>query len=64
MVSLKQLEKWMSTGQTARALGCSRPHAIALAQSGRLRAVRTACGWLYDPKGVAEFENDEGTGGK
>jgi Helix-turn-helix domain len=56
MVRLKELEKWLSTAQTARALGWSRQGIINLAEQGRVRAVRTACGWLYDPKSVEEFE--------
>jgi excisionase family DNA binding protein len=58
MVRLKELEKWLSTGQTAKALGCSRPYAIKLAESKSLRAVKTACGWIYDPKSVESFEGE------
>jgi hypothetical protein len=58
MVSLKDLEKWLSTTQTARALGWSRQGVINLAEQKRLRAVRTACGWLYDPKSVEAFGDE------
>jgi hypothetical protein len=54
-VRLKELERWLSTMQTARALGWSRQGVINLAEQGRVRAVRTACGWLYDPKSVEDF---------
>ncbi len=55
MVSLKELEKWLSTSQAARVLGWSRQGVINLAEQKRVRAVRTACGWLYDPKSVENF---------
>lgn len=62
MVSLKELEKWLSTTQTARALGWSRQGVINLAEQGRVKAVRTACGWLYDPASVEDFKEKERTG--
>jgi excisionase family DNA binding protein len=57
MVKLKELEKWLSTGQVAKVLGCSRPHAITLAEYGEIKAVRTAAGWLYDPKSVEAYKD-------
>ncbi len=59
MVRLKELEEWLSTTQTARALGWSRQGVINLAEQRRVKAVRTACGWLYDPKSVEEFGRKE-----
>ncbi len=56
MVRLKELEKWLSTGQAAKALGISRPSTIARAEDGSIRAVRTAVGWLYDPESVQRFK--------
>lgn len=55
MVSLKELEKWLSTTQAAHVLGWSRQGVINLAKQKRVRAVRTACGWLYDPESVENF---------
>jgi len=55
MPTLKQLEKWMSTGQVAKRLGYTRQGAINLAEDGKIRAVRTAAGWLYDPESVENF---------
>ncbi len=55
MVSLTELESWMSTGQVASVLGRSRPNVIQLAESRRIRSVRTAAGWLYDPRSVEDF---------
>jgi len=59
MVSLKELEQWLSTGQVARKLGRSRQGVIDLAEQRRLRAVKTAAGWLYDPESVEAFAERE-----
>jgi hypothetical protein len=56
MPSLKELETWMSTGQVSRRLGYSRQGCIDLAEARKIRAVKTAAGWLYDPKSVVDFE--------
>jgi hypothetical protein len=58
MVSLKELEGWLSTGQTARTLGRSRQGVINLAEARHLKAVKTAAGWLYDPRSVEAFAED------
>jgi hypothetical protein len=55
MVSLEELEQWLSTGQVAQVLGRSRQGVIDLAEARRIRAVKTAAGWLYDPASVHEF---------
>jgi hypothetical protein len=55
LISLTELETWLSTGQVADTLGRSRPNVIQLAESRRIRSVRTAAGWLYDPESVHEF---------
>lgn len=58
MVSLTELERWMSTGQVASVLGRSRQGVIDLAEARRIRSVRTAVGWLYDPKSVEAFAEE------
>jgi excisionase family DNA binding protein len=58
MIRLKELERWLSTGQAARVLGCSRPHVIKLAQLRRVQAVKTAAGWLYDPRSVEKLREE------
>ncbi len=55
MPSLQEFEKWLSTGQVAKRLGYSRQGATDLAHSRRIRAVKTAAGWLYDPDSVEVF---------
>ncbi len=55
MPSLSELEKWLSTGQVSKRLGYSRQGATDLAHSRKIRAVKTAAGWLYDPESVDTF---------
>jgi excisionase family DNA binding protein len=52
MPSLQELERWKSTGQVADKLGYSRQYIIRLAEERKIRAVKTAAGWLYDPDSV------------
>ena len=59
MISLKELERWMPTGQVAKKLGRSQQGVIDLAEARRLRAVKTAAGWLYDPESVEAFAERE-----
>jgi hypothetical protein len=56
MPSLKDLERWMGTGQVAKHLSYSRQGVINLAEEGKIRAVKTAAGWLYDPDSVEMFK--------
>ena len=46
----------MSTGQVAEKLGYSRQYVIRLAEEKKLRAAKTAAGWLYDPESVEAFK--------
>jgi excisionase family DNA binding protein len=55
MPSLQELERWMSTGQVADKLGYSRQYVIRIAEEKKLRAAKTAAGWLYDPDSVETF---------
>ncbi len=56
MPTLQEFEKWMSTGQVAAELGRTRQGAINLAEARKIRAVKTAAGWLYDPESVEQFK--------
>jgi hypothetical protein len=49
----------MSTGQVSKRLSRSRQGVIDLAEARRLRAVKTAAGWLYDPESVEAFAERE-----
>jgi excisionase family DNA binding protein len=55
MPSLKELERWMGTGQVADRLGYSRQYVINLAKERKIRAVKTGAGWLYDPDSIETF---------
>ena len=59
MVTLKELEKWLSTGQVSKKLERSRQGVIDLAEARKFRAVKTAAGWLYDPESVDAFAERE-----
>ena len=56
MPTLKELERWMGTGQVAGKLGYSRQYIINLAKERKIRAVKTGAGWLYDPEIVDQFK--------
>ena len=56
MPTLKELERWMGTGQVAGKLGYSRQYIINLAKERKIRAVKTGAGWLYDPESVDQFK--------
>jgi hypothetical protein len=56
MPSLRELEQWLGTGQTAKTLGYSRQGTINLAEEGKIRAVKTGAGWIYDPESVEMFK--------
>ena len=55
MPSLKELEAWLSTGQVSKKLGMSRQGVIYLAEQRKVRAVKTAAGWLYDPDSIEAY---------
>jgi len=55
MPALKELEKWLSTGQVAKRLGKSRQGVLWLAEAKKIRAVKVACGWIFDPASVQEY---------
>ena len=59
MPNMRELERWMGTGQVSKKLGRSRQGTINLAADKRLRAVKTGAGWLYDPDSVVEFLEKE-----
>ncbi len=64
MPSFKELEKWLSTGQVAKRLGKSRQGVLWLAEAKKLRAVKVACGWIFDPASVSEYAEKHGRKGK
>jgi hypothetical protein len=55
MVRIRDLERWLSTGQVSKKTSYSRQGVINLAEDGRIRAVKTGAGWIYDPESVDDF---------
>ncbi len=49
---------WISLSEAARRLGLSETHVRWLADRGRLRAVRSAYGRLFDPDDVERFARE------
>jgi hypothetical protein len=64
MPTLKELGRWMSTGQVSNKLGRSRQGVINLARDRKLRAVLTGAGWIYDPESVEDFARKQDKGGE
>ncbi len=58
VVRLKELEEWLSTADVVEALGWSRQGVVNLANQGRVKAVKTRIGYLYDPKDVQRFKEE------
>lgn len=52
MPSEQEFARWLTTGDAASKLGKSRQGVVWLLENRRLRGVRTALGWLVDPKDV------------
>jgi excisionase family DNA binding protein len=61
MPTLKELEQWLSTSQAASALGKSRQGVLWLLENGHLRGVKTAIGWLIDPRSIEAYKDRAGT---
>ena len=55
MPSIRELERWLTTGDTASRLGKSRQGVVWMLENRRLRGARTALGWLVDPESVEEI---------
>lgn len=52
MPSEQEFERWLTTGDAANRLDKSRQGVVWLLENRRLRGVRTALGWLVDPRDV------------
>ncbi len=55
VVRLKDLETWLTSGEAAAVLNRTKQGTINVAKSGKVRAVKTRAGWIYDPESVEEF---------
>jgi excisionase family DNA binding protein len=57
---IRELEEWLTTGDTASRLGKSRQGVVWLCENRRLRAARTRLGWLVDPSDVERYAREHG----
>ena len=55
MPSLREFEKWLSITQAAQRLGKTRTGVTWLVENRKIRAVKTAIGYLLDPQSVEEY---------
>ncbi len=67
MPSVKELGRWMTTGQVAERLGRSRQGILDLVEKKELRAFLVGKGypggkaiWIYDPQSVEEYVRRHG----
>ncbi len=60
MPTLQEFETWLTTGDTASRLNKSRQGVVWLCENRKLRAARTALGWLVDPKDVERYAREHG----
>ncbi len=58
MPSVREFERWLTTGDDASRLGKSRQGVVWMLENKRLRGARTALGWLVDPADVERLENE------
>ncbi len=59
MPSIRELETWLSTSQVAKKLGKTRQGVMWMAEHKRVRAAKTAVGWLYDPEDVDRLAHEQ-----
>ena len=60
MPRIHEFEAWLTTGDTANRLNKSRQGVVWLCENRRLRAARTALGWLVDPKDAERYAREHG----
>ena len=60
MPTVQEFETWLTTGDTASRLNKSRQGVVWLCANRKLRAARTALGWLVDPKDVERYAREHG----
>lgn len=64
MPTLTEFQKWLTTCDTTSRLGKSRQGVVWMLENRRLRGVRTALGWLVDPKDVERYAREQTKRGK
>jgi hypothetical protein len=56
MPTIRELEQWLTTGDTASRLGKTPQGIKWMLQERKLRGARTPLGWLIDPKSVEDHK--------
>jgi hypothetical protein len=61
MVSLKELENWLTPAEAGRVIGMSKQGTIKRLEQRTLRGVKTHQGWLVDPDDVDRVAQERRT---
>jgi hypothetical protein len=61
MVSLKELENWLTPAEAGRVMGMSKQGTIKRLEQRVLRGVKTHQGWLVDPEDAARVAQERRT---
>ena len=60
MPTISELEKWLTTSQTASKLNKTRQGVTWMVENKKLRAAKTQLGWLIDPESVEKAAQEQG----
>lgn len=60
MVTLKELENWLTPAEAGRVMGMSKQAAIKRLEQKTLRGVKTHQGWLVDPEDAERVARERG----
>jgi hypothetical protein len=60
LVTLKDLEKWLTPAEAGRVMGMSKQAAVKRLEQKTLRGVRTHQGWLVDPEDATRVAKERG----
>jgi hypothetical protein len=58
MVTLKELENWLTPAEAGRVMGMSKQGAILRLEQRTLRGVKTHQGWLVDPEDASRVARE------
>lgn len=56
--AMEEIKSWLNVKDTAAALGISRQATYPYLEDGRIRAIKTANGYLCDPQSVRRMASD------
>jgi hypothetical protein len=60
LVTLKELENWLTPAEAGRIMGMSKQAAVKRLEQKTLRGVRTHQGWLVDPADAERVARERG----